>query len=450
MSLKKLTAIIVLFIIIILAVFSFFYLGNINKEVPIDPSDPNFPSGGESGNSGIPGNVDPEKTNILLLPGQILDSRGEVVKKEEARLRQITKEPVAGVYIDQNKRTITEGDVIETDAGDEIEMVDVEIDEYLTYYIQKKNGHVLIDSDKENDQLKLLNNTIPQTELGVVREKFALLQYLDTTKEIIRSFGGSFVDEIVEKTVINDDGEEVIEESTETVFRSYILPNNVLFPTLSPDNKQLAFITNDGNISSIVVADILNLESGLIVYETPFLDIFPYWGNDGSLYISSKADSRSIGFLKKINLNTGGDSTIISGILGLTSLVNYDGNIIFVSNSSSETALYNKTTGEIRDTGIYTLADKCVWSKKETEVLYCMGQKVATGGQFPQDWYQGKVDFSDILWKIDYNTEDITEIYTFPGIERTFDGIKLKLSPDETRLLFVDKNDSTPWVLRLD
>jgi len=447
MSAKKIISFIVLIIIILLLVFGIFYFLN-NKQEPVgnNDTDNSLPIGGSSGNNGggNSGNTGGEG-NIILQPGEIFDIDGGIVNKQDARLRQISIEPISGGSISQ-KLTITEEVVVSEEEGVDDEIIEVEGVEYITYFVQKKNGHILKDSDLEEEQIKLLNKTIPQTEMSIVNEDFAIIQYLDSAKEVINSFAGIFKEE----EIVGED--EIIE--TNTIFDGSVFPSNMESITFSPSTSQLAFLSSNIISTNVVVVDLeSNLEDFTVVYTTPLLDISLEWGSDDYLYLTSKADSRAKGFVKKINPRTGEDETVISGIYGLTSNVSPDGEYMIISNSlnnNSALYLYDTGTGLISNLSLYTLPEKCVWSKENTSIAYCAGQRFASEGNYPQDWYQGKVSFADILWRIDLEDLAVEEFYTFPGIEKTFDIISPQLSPDEKRLFFIDKNDSTPWVLRLD
>lgn len=446
MNTKKLIALIILIIIVILAVFSVFYSINKKKDIEVvDPTETDLPISGDTENEGFTDDFVDNNTNQVLTPGEVVDSTGESVKKEEAVLRQITNVPTAASHISQITITVEE-EVISEDG--EVSTIEVEEIEYLTTFIEKKNGHISVDSDREDIQTKKLNQTIPQTERGLLTNNFALLQYLDQTKEIIQSFGGVFIEETYAETETNEEGEEVEVEKTRTVFENTVLPNNILSPTLSPSSESIAFLIRTSSGTNVVTSSTGNLESASVVHTTPLIDINLQWGSDDELYISSKADSRSEGFIKR--LDNGVETTILSGVTGLTANVSPEGDLALISSSTSQLSIYNIAENRAINLGIYSLPEKCTWSKINTSVVYCAGQSTRVFADFPQDWYQGKVDFADTLWRIDLEESTVNEFYTFLGTESIFDATNLQLSPDEKRLLFTDRNDMTPWVLKLD
>jgi len=461
MSIKKLISFIILILIIILLVFGIFYLlkNRTPKDgLPKEEQTNEFPSSGSSGNNGFTQENNRGDANIILLPGQILDGEGGVVEKRDIKLRQISTEPTAGFSIDQKEITIERETEVLSEDSEEIEysVEEVEIQEYLTYFIQKKDGHIILDSDNESDQKKISNTTIPQTYLGYVSKDFSILQYLDGSKEVIRSFAGIFKDEKkIEKTE-NEEGEIIENEVIEKVFEGLLLPNDLKSLVLSPDKSTLAFI-----IETITGSDIVTMKSDdftdvKILYKSQLTDISIQWGNNNTIYITSKPDSRAPGFVKEVDTRTGESATILSGIFGLTTKPSYDNKYHIVTGvrsieeGSSPLFIFNKTNNSYIDTKIYSLPEKCVWSSVNTEIVYCLGQRLAASGELPQDWYQGKTNFADLLFKINVETSEIENVSSSYAVDIIFDGIKPQLSPDEKRLIFIDKNDDTPWILTLD
>jgi len=461
MSIKKIISFIILITIIILIVFGIFYIINNRNgggDTPEDAPNNEFPTSGSSGNSGFSEGDDNRESNIVLLPGDVLNESGEVVKKREIGLRQISTEPSAGLSVDQREITIEETREILSEDSDDIEYVkeEIQIQEYLSYFIQKKDGHIILDSDNTKEQTKISNNTIPQTYLGYVSKDFSILQYLDSSKEVIQSFAGIFVDrEIVEET--EDENGGVIEETLiERVFEGSVLPSNLKSLVLSPDNISLSFIKDTDTGSDVITMSSIDFSDVTLVHRSQLRDISVQWGNSDELYITSKPDSRSEGFIKRINTNTGLEENILSGIFGLTIKPGYSNTHIISSlqnpnEGSSPLLIFNEEDNSFTNTGIYSLPEKCVWSKENEEVVYCLGQKLKPLSNLPQDWYLGVTDFADLLFKINTDTNNITNLsYLYGDILRIFDGIKPQLSPDEKRLIFIDKNDDTPWILTLD
>ena len=92
-----------------------------------------------------------------------------------------------------------------------------------------------------------------------------------------------------------------------------------------------------------------------------------------------------------------------------------------------------------------TLSEKCVWSNKQTGVVFCAVPQKLSGLPLPDSWWSGEVSFIDDLWRIDTETGEATMVWD----QNDFDMVKMFLSPEEDYLFFVNKKDSTLWAVRL-
>ena len=140
-------------------------------------------------------------------------------------------------------------------------------------------------------------------------------------------------------------------------------------------------------------------------------------------------------------------------IVGLTTLKKPDGTgLIYGSTVAQNISLFYKDL--IKNTGAFltenTLPEKCVWSKKNTDTLYCAVPRVIPISNYPETWYQGLVSFSDNLLKINTKTGAI-DMLIDPTVEagQAIDGIKLSLDDKENYLIFINKKDSSLWSLEL-
>jgi hypothetical protein len=65
----------------------------------------------------------------------------------------------------------------------------------------------------------------------------------------------------------------------------------------------------------------------------------------------------------------------------------------------------------------------------------------------PDDWFQGRVSFSDDLKIVDTTTGDIFSLYTFSEKEGEFDITNIDLSQNNDLITFIRKQDSTLWLV---
>jgi hypothetical protein len=129
-----------------------------------------------------------------------------------------------------------------------------------------------------------------------------------------------------------------------------------------------------------------------------------------------------------------------------------DGNITLFSKGGSTPRLFvfnskeNNTTDSTRD----TLAEKCVWSTKDTLSVYCGVPDSFGPGLYPDSWYKGLTNTEDSIRKIDLNNlVDYTISYLSDESGEKIDVVDPKISKDETHLVFNNKIDGYLWLLRI-
>lgn len=214
---------------------------------------------------------------------------------------------------------------------------------------------------------------------------------------------------------------------------------NSLFYTLeSPSSVVFSTITGTGQKT------LLNL---------PFTSwrISPATNN---LFLSTKASAGVAGYTYRLP-NTGGALTKVLGPLnGLIATPNSAGNRILYSYiDSGRTKLFAKNLQNDTEYEILpaTFSEKCVWSIKNIEAVFCATPRSNPGGAEPDNWYLGSTHFSDSLWMFDSKV-GIAKVLLEPeqSLGVSVDAVDLKLSPNEDYLIFTNKTDLSLWALRLE
>jgi len=96
------------------------------------------------------------------------------------------------------------------------------------------------------------------------------------------------------------------------------------------------------------------------------------------------------------------------------------------------------------------LPEKCVWLSNLKNVI-CGIPIDAPTAEYPDEWYQGIVSFSDNIYKMNLNnkTKDLlVSPKDFSG--KSIDVIKPALGPNEKYLFFINKKDLSLWSLDLN
>lgn len=151
--------------------------------------------------------------------------------------------------------------------------------------------------------------------------------------------------------------------------------------------------------------------------------------------------------------STGRFSRVAGPLNGLVALASPSGKWVLVSYSldgAMQMKIINSLTGDSFQLPVATLADKCVWARNDS-ALYCgIPMSPSSFNNYPDDWYQGVVHFSDRLWKIDVAGRYAQLILDFTKeTTLSLDAEALAIDSLGTTLVFVNKNDSSLWVYSL-
>ncbi len=233
------------------------------------------------------------------------------------------------------------------------------------------------------------------------------------------------------------------------------LPKNLLFSSLSPDKTQTAYITNDPNERLITTK--LDGSGKTVVWTSPLKEFIPYWVSKDSIILHSKASAFSTSYVYSVNPSTKAVKKLPLGTkdrLGFTATVRSDlkkAVISYLDNTRHiVTAIRNIDSSDETPLYISTLAEKCIWSKKNIETIFCAASETTPQGIYPDTWYQGNISFQDNIWQIDTRTGESKLI--FRPFDYLVDGLdiqKLELNRTEDYLIFQDKRTLTLWGLRV-
>ena len=127
-------------------------------------------------------------------------------------------------------------------------------------------------------------------------------------------------------------------------------------------------------------------------------------------------------------------------------------NIVYsqASTRGFATKILDVKTGESRDFPVVTFpAEKCVWDKKDSDVIYCAAPEERILGSQPDNWYMGLSSFSDNIYKINTDTDTAELIFSPKGENQGPDISYINISEDNSLLYFIDKTDDYLWILPL-
>lgn len=218
------------------------------------------------------------------------------------------------------------------------------------------------------------------------------------------------------------------------------LPGEVTSLAVNRDRTEISYIVRTQNGSSIYSLGKTN--NPRLIASSPFREwTLSYGGN--SLYVTTNPSAYIEGstfslpsFQAEMTEKTGLMSTPgASGVL-LNSMWGQNGLVTFLSDN-----------GQVQVLPFTTLASKCVWGQRN--FIFCSVprslQKSEEG--LPDDWYQGRVSFSDDLITMNVSTGEQYALYSFAEDKGVFDIQNISLSDENDLVSFNKKQDSTLWLL---
>ncbi len=328
------------------------------------------------------------------------------------KLRKLSTEPVAGAGI------------VDVAAGS------------VVNYIEKATGHIYEAELFSAKKTRVSNTTFPLVYDAIWGNKnnSLIARYLKEDDVTVDTYSLSL---------------KGLSTSTENSVSGSLFPNGIsdvsaidtsVFFLQQKEGSSLGFVSNfDGkNIKQI--------------WSSPIKELLSQYVNEKTVALTTKPEMSVPGFLYFVNTSTAGVQKILGDIPGLSTLVSPNANyvLLFSSNNQASTYLYNNTNKTFSSIVPITFPEKCVWSKKDLNIIYCAVPQSLLGYDSLISWYKGLVSFSDDIWKYDIknNTSDIVaNLSTLSG--ESIDVIKPILSDSEQYLIFINKTDNDLWSLDL-
>lgn len=398
-------------IIITLLTSAFFYFWRkyakqtVPKQAVEDPSYP-FPSANNIGGA-----------NQDFPPSAGDASQSSSVSEAELPiLRQISNSPVAGgVSFKKNDFTVIR-------------------------FVDRGTGHIYETNDRSLGNTTVSNTTIPKVPESVWSQngQTVIMRYLNENNSIL-----SFSANLITATTSQD-----ISKNPKSVF----LPSNIEQLSVSPSGDKILYLINDADGTIGSISNIDDSQKRWI-FQSPIKEWLASWPESETITLATKPSSNAPGYLFFLNSKTGSTSKIISGVNGLTALINGTAKNILYSESVSgsfKLKYRNLINNDDKELSFKTLPEKCVWSRTEEFVAYCAVPKTIINGDYPDFWYQGLISFTDSVWKVDTKTDSSELVFDIQKeTGNTIDIMNPFLSEDDEYLFFINKKDLTFWSLAL-
>lgn len=307
----------------------------------------------------------------------------------------------------------------------------------VLYLVDRGNGHIFKTSSSTKEIEKVSNTTIPK-----IYEAY----FIDKDNFIIRGlYGDSDIIQTKFATI-----KTLSATSTELSVTTKNLSSGISQIALSPNLKRMFYVKNGNPTGFISNPDESNLVTAL---RSNFTEWNIAWPNENLITINTKPSGTIAGYLYALNPKNYDLEKIIGGVNGLTSITSPTGNKVVYSESRSgmpNLFIFDRQSGKKINLFFRTLADKCVWSVKEKEFVYCAVPQDIAFGNYPDVWYQGQIFFSDNVWKINAVTGETKLIARLNSLSnKDLDVINPTLSKNEDFFVFNAKKDLSLWGLKL-
>jgi len=225
----------------------------------------------------------------------------------------------------------------------------------------------------------------------------------------------------------------------------FFLPQNLA--GIDTSSTGILTLASGVNGSSVSVARTDGTHSSEL-FTTPLSSIRVSFAGKNQYLVYTKPSSTLEGDAFLVD-NAGYFSRIAGPLSGLVALASPSGKWVLVSyvlNNAMQMELVDTTTGSIIPLPVATIADKCVWANNDSAVYCGVPMSPSATFNYPDDWYQGAVHFSDRIWKVDTAGRYAQLVLDFTAETNvSLDVESPAIDTLMTTLVFVNKNDGSLW-----
>lgn len=296
------------------------------------------------------------------------------------------------------------------------------------FFVERATGHIFSIGPEGKENIRLSNTTIPKVlnaEWGADGTRL-FLQYL------------------AEGNALRNVLAHISASSTQVS----VLDPALIAAAPSPDKTRLFMLRPAGNAFGGIIATFEN-KNAQSVFTTPFGEWQARWPTTKTVTLLSKPSAESDGAFYALNIDTGAFEKILGGIPGLAARLSPNNNAVLFSEKADDAPITLNTllraTGKTSRLSLATLPEKCAWSQQSPAIAYCAIPSFLPDAPYPDDWYKGKISFSDFFVSIDTETGRMQPV--FP--ETSFDATRLFTDASEQHLFFTDKKSGLLWSIRL-
>lgn len=305
-------------------------------------------------------------------------------------------------------------------------------------YVDRATGHIFDVDPFTLSKVQITNNTLPKIYQTVWKS--------GGSQVIFRSLPND--GDTITNTSLTLTAPKSTSTGTTYDVSTTQLQGNV--SALETNGKQIAYVLTD--TGSVGISGFAG-EKPQTVFSSAFNEWQLAW-SAANLELTTNASASTDGFSYTLNTTSGSLMKVLGPLRALTTLMSPLGGQILYSNldenGTTVFGVLNTKTGISSAILPATFPEKCVWSLKNKNIVFCAAPSTTIDANEPDSWYQGSVHFSDQIWQFDTaggNTNLLAEPKRNFGID--IDLINPTLSPNEDYLIFMNKTDLSLWALKL-
>ncbi|MES3005654.1 MAG: hypothetical protein V4664_01760 [Patescibacteria group bacterium] len=352
-------------------------------------------------------------------------------------LRHLTEAPVAGAAFVMKDIVSTSTTIVGSGTKTIAKIVG---SAEMFRWVDRATGNIFETSSTTLETLRISNTTIPKIyEAYFVGGKNSNVIFRDLLydTDVIRTRHGTL--QMASAT------------SSEQMLKLTDLPTNITQLAVSPSQDQI-FSISTGNSRGVISKTDGSSQSN--VFNSPFHEWLVSWPTAQTVVLNTKPSGLTEGYSYTFDTKTRSFVKLIGNRKGLTTLMSPDGSSVLVGESPLGTIqmnVFNRKTGMVRDLFVRTFPEKCVWSRKEVQIVFCAIPENIRYDTYPDAWYMGRISFSDSIWRIDTSTgENRRLVQPVALVGQIIDVINPSLSRNEDFLMFQNKTDLSLWSYQLN
>ncbi len=302
-------------------------------------------------------------------------------------------------------------------------------------YIEKATGHIFDIELFSPNQNRVSNTTLPLVydALWGSQNNVLIARSLEDNNETVDTYSLNIKSSAT---------------STENMVLGTKMVPNITDASVSGLN--VFYLVDNGDSTSGFVSNFDGTKKKQI-WSSVIRELNSQFVNDKTVVLTTRPAQNVTGYAYLIGTGSGSVSKILSGP-GLSTLIDpLATQVLFTFNDSGISMFVNniKTNTSVKVTPA-TIVDKCVWSKKDSNVIFCAVPREDLDGSSMISWYQGQVLFTDDIWKFDLKNNKSSLIENLSNdAGGAVDVVKPTLSVKEDYLVFVNKRDGSLWSINL-